>query len=841
MATETEEGNKPPLMNEEEIGDDYDLDDSSSSSSSDSDSDSDRDESEKPARRKRPVMISDDDDDDDDLEVNYQTIKEVLNSPSYLKRKEQQDRVHVQAQLDDPFDFPPDPEKWREADLRELWADPSIFIHNKPGWDPVFADEEDWAGVSETKRRRGNPPIAPFYMPYRKPNPVIPFNHYDISNPKAVVEELDRIEEFLIWASYIFPDGSSYEGTVWDDLAHGKGVFVDEDELVRYEGEWFQNQMEGHGVVEVDIPEVQPVPGSNLEMKMRKQGRIITRDFMTDKDREWLEKDMEDTVQFADSAIPFYERKAWLKYFGWKPEKGRYRYAGQWKHGRMHGCGVYEVNGRIKYGKWYFGQLMKNDPGCDLDVSAMHAGIAEVAAAKARMFTIKPNGMVREQQALYSDPQHPYFYEEEDVWMAPGFVNQFYDVPDFWTNYVEEVDKEREMWLNSFYKSPLRIPMPAELEHWWFDGGNDHEFVLINKEPEPDPEDPSKLVYTEDPLIVHTPSGRLINFVEDEEYGVRLFWQPERPPPETYGETEQDTIDVSKARFLPFGYNEFFGIKEETDKEEEGLIEWVGNALKSWSERLEKWGEEKKKTKEMNLQLLEKEMDFVEAKICLEEAVKDMETELEKKQREEERKVEKYDQEETTAVPVSVSDKSNVGSSKENVDQVGKKDGYDGDSDSEDDDDDDDEDDDGGRASFGTVKKSSPFSSLSLSAVSSSFVSTVPSCLQESFFAWRKKEKPQAVPHSSKSKQETETGSKNWLVHYVRYCTPANFKTKLRLRPGPARHQKRSTNYSHLASVAQSLWTEQKFKDRMTIRPRINEHDLCSRILSLNVPIPHAY
>ena len=25
-------------------------------------------------------------------------------------------------------------------------------------------------------------------------------------------------------------------------------------------------------------------------------------------------------------------------------EKGRYRYAGQWKHGRMHGCGIYELN-----------------------------------------------------------------------------------------------------------------------------------------------------------------------------------------------------------------------------------------------------------------------------------------------------------------------------------------------------------------------------------------------------------------------------------------------------------------------------------------------------------------
>lgn len=30
----------------------------------------------------------------------------------------------------------------------------------------------------------------------------------------------------------------------------------------RYEGEWLQNQMEGHGVVEVDIPAPEPIPGS---------------------------------------------------------------------------------------------------------------------------------------------------------------------------------------------------------------------------------------------------------------------------------------------------------------------------------------------------------------------------------------------------------------------------------------------------------------------------------------------------------------------------------------------------------------------------------------------------
>lgn len=46
----------------------------------------------------------------------------------------------------------------------------------------------------------------------------------------------------------------------------------------------------------------------------------------------------------------------------------------------------------------------------------------------------------------------------------------FQKVPDYWKTYVEEVDQEREMWLNSFYKAPLRIPMPAELEYWWSKG-----------------------------------------------------------------------------------------------------------------------------------------------------------------------------------------------------------------------------------------------------------------------------------------------------------------------------------------------------------------------------------
>lgn len=36
--------------------------------------------------------------------------------------------------------------------------------------------------------------------------------------------------------------------------------------------------------------------------------------------------------------------------------------------------------------------------------------------------------VVREERGPYNDPQHHYLYEEDDVWMAPGFINQFYEV-----------------------------------------------------------------------------------------------------------------------------------------------------------------------------------------------------------------------------------------------------------------------------------------------------------------------------------------------------------------------------------------------------------------------------
>ncbi|XP_058108448.1 protein TIC 100 [Magnolia sinica] len=771
---------------------------------------------------------------DDSAETTVRMFNEVLDSKQMRKREEEDDRSYVY--YEDLFDFPKDPEKWREEDLKELWADGPIEM-TKPGWDPVWADEEDWEIVREEVKAGRDPPIAPFYLPFRRYYPAIPDNHFDISSPKSVIEELDRIEEFMKWVSYIFPDGSSYEGTVWDDLAHGKGVYVAEQGLVRYEGEWLQNNMEGHGVVEVEIPDIEPVPGSKLEAKMRAEGKIISRDFMSPEDKRWLEMDIEDSIRLAGTKyeIPFYENEEWVRQFGKKPEKGRYRYAGQWKHGRMHGCGVYEVNERIIYGRFYFGEHLEDSTGCDADVSGLHAGIAEVAAAKARMFVNKPDGMVREERGPYGDPQHPYLYEEDDVWMAPGFINQFYEVPDYWKTYVREVDQEREMWLNSFYKAPLRIPMPAELEYWWATDKSP-EFVLVNKEPEPDPEDPSKLIYTEDPLILHTPTGRFINFVEDEEHGVRLFWQPNLK--------DGEDVDPAKVEFLPLGYDEFFGRSVKGIKKESKLASFIAaveSACRPFFERLEKWTEEKKKESEMKLKLIEQELEFIEAELCLEEAMEDMEMELKMKQKEEEKK----------AVMDEKAEDALASLHEDNMD-----------SDQEEEEDEDEE----SPTSFGSVleegrvmgpdstkddKKGSKngkstFAATSMSFASCSLASVVPSILQESFVSWKKGRRSPAATKLSDSCLEIPVGPLQTVqsVHF-----PCLFRPHATMRAAQEHRsfQKKNGRFSQLHSLAQILsgpGTSAQLKATSSVGKLAHHHKLHTNpeknqhnILSMHVPL----
>lgn len=121
--------------------------------------------------------------------------------------------------------------------------------------------------------------------------------------------------------------------------------------------------------------------------------------------------------------------------------------------------------------------------------------------------------------------------------------------------------------------------------------------------------------------------------MEDEEHGVRLFWQPHLE--------DGEDVNPEKAEFLPLGFDEFYGQVAPGAKKESKLgsmITSLENKLKPLFDRLDNWVEEKKKTTEMNQKLIEKELEFIEAEICLEEALEDMENALKMKQKEEEKR-----------------------------------------------------------------------------------------------------------------------------------------------------------------------------------------------------------
>lgn len=208
MANDEEQGDSPTLNEPQNAPSDSDSD-------SDYDSDYSYDEAEEEALR-RAFRLGDDGDDGDDApmesknnnpEENLKAFSEALESPAMKELQEEMDPLIAVDQ--NPYDFPKDTEEWTEQDLRELWADGPLEIGGT-GWDPVWATEDEWRYVREQIADGEDPPIAPFYLPYRKHYPPIPDNHYDIATPKDAIEELDRIEEFLKWVSYVFEDGSTY-------------------------------------------------------------------------------------------------------------------------------------------------------------------------------------------------------------------------------------------------------------------------------------------------------------------------------------------------------------------------------------------------------------------------------------------------------------------------------------------------------------------------------------------------------------------------------------------------------------------------------------------------------
>lgn len=156
---------------------------------------------------------SEDDEEDDQGETKPTEEGVDGSEPSAVvkrrtkKRREAEEEDEEVLEEEDEWNFPIDRENWTEEDLEEEWADPTP-ADDTVGRDPELA-EDDEELIAKLEKDGRAPPQRPYYVPYRKWYPSIPEDHPDIDSPEAVVEELERMEEFLVWASYIFEDGSS--------------------------------------------------------------------------------------------------------------------------------------------------------------------------------------------------------------------------------------------------------------------------------------------------------------------------------------------------------------------------------------------------------------------------------------------------------------------------------------------------------------------------------------------------------------------------------------------------------------------------------------------------------
>ena len=111
-----------------------------------------------------------------------------------------------------------------------------------------------------------------------------------------------------------------------------------------------------------------------------------------------------------------------------------------------------------------------------------------------------------------------------------------------------------------------------------------------------------------------------------------MFWQPPLK--------EGEDVDPEKVKFLPLGFDEFYGRKV-IDKENSSKhsVSWLKNGLKSRLDSLQKWAEERKKDSELEKELIEKELEMIETEIFMEETIEDMEEELKWIEKEEDKKM----------------------------------------------------------------------------------------------------------------------------------------------------------------------------------------------------------
>lgn len=193
----------------------------------------------------------------------------------------------------------------------------------------------------------------------------------------------------------------------------------------------------------------------------------------------------------------------------------------------------------------------------------------------------------------------------------------------------------------------------------------DDEFVVLsNRDSDPMMQDPANLdPEVEGDILLHVPTGQLINWAEDKDGNLRFFVQPV---------TEDGVIRPELAVPLPLGFDEFMG---EVDSEGNKIDESRRNLTIEERQKLEKEDKKKEKDRRLKEEIAEIERKESEKIKALEQElyVKDLENQLENALLEERfiAELEADDEDELTSPEVGEVDTATM---KEDIEEVPSKD-----------------------------------------------------------------------------------------------------------------------------------------------------------------------
>lgn len=161
---------------------------------------------------------------------------------------------------------------------------------------------------------------------------------------------------------YIFPEGSTYVGEVLNGLRHGKGVYENREENLKYEGYWHNGLKHGKGILTINdmvydgdffegakhnFGKLKWLSSGNYYEGEFKENQICGNGYMV-----WMDSNEKYIGQWKDNRQNgfglhiWYEPKGELKYL-------KNRYIGEWKNGLRHGFGIFFYSNGSKYeGMW---------------------------------------------------------------------------------------------------------------------------------------------------------------------------------------------------------------------------------------------------------------------------------------------------------------------------------------------------------------------------------------------------------------------------------------------------------------------------------------------------------